>query len=227
MTARRRFPPYLIPLAKSGATQDTIVIPEGKCEKRPCLRDLRERLAPLRRFFASAAEPAIERIARVMAMGWHAVVDMPAIVEAAAIAEPMFLDDGVGVIHEVHGAAPTRLVEIARRAVIVARIRHMPAACETADVARLIAGGDEIGDQRLEALGKVARDSDRPGERLHGHHAAAAAAIGAGFVAMLGLLGVVVVLIGVVVVAIVPMGGLSRNCKYKKAGGRYKQSHYA
>jgi hypothetical protein len=46
---------------------------------------------------------------------------------------------------------------------------------------------------------------------------------------MMGRLGVVMamMMVGVVGVPIVPMGGLSRNCKHNKTGGRDKQSHYA
>lgn len=80
------------------------------------------------------------------------VIDVAAIAEAAAVAEPMFRDDCVGVVHEAGGFAPAALIEITGCTVVVARVRNVAAMRRAADVARRVAIGDEVGDQRPEPV---------------------------------------------------------------------------
>ncbi len=97
------------------------------------------------------------------AMRGLSVIDVAAIVEAAAVAEAMSRNDCLGVVHEVGGLAPAALIEIAGCAVVVARVRDVAAMREAADIARLIASSHEVGDQRLEPACKVACHRDRAG----------------------------------------------------------------
>ena len=108
-------------------------------------------------------------------MRGEAVIDVAAIVEAAAVAKPMFRNDRPGVVHEVGRLAPSALIEIAGCAVIVARVRNMAAMRGAADRARLVAGSHEVGDQRLEPARKVACHRDRPGCAGHCYHSPTAA----------------------------------------------------
>lgn len=95
------------------------------------------------------------------------VIDMAAIVEIAAVAEPVFMDDGTGAIHERRGLAPSRLIEVAGRAIMMAGVRDVAATGEAADSLRLITMRGEISDQRLETASEVRRYSDRSGCGLH------------------------------------------------------------
>ena len=88
----------------------------------------------------------------------------------------MFRDDCVGVVHEVGGFAPAALIEIASCAVAVARVRNVAAMRGAADVSRLVAIGDEVGDQRPEPVRKVACHCYGSGRRGHCDNAAAASA---------------------------------------------------
>ena len=100
------------------------------------------------------------------------VIDVTAIVETAAIVQPVAGDDGVGVVHEGNGLAPAMLVEVASGACIVPRVRHVAAMRETTDMPRLVAMSGKVGDQRLKAASKAASDSDRSRRGRHGANAA-------------------------------------------------------
>jgi len=102
----------------------------------------------------------------------QAVIDVAAIVEAAAVAKPVAGNDGVGTIHEWNGQAPAALVEIACGASIVPRVWHVAAMGQASDAPRFVAGRDEVRDQRLEAPREVAGDRDRPGGCRYRDHAA-------------------------------------------------------
>ena len=84
-----------------------------------------------------------------------AVVHMPAIVKAAAVAEPMLGDDGARPVHEGRGKPPSALIEVACGARVMARVGHVAAMREAADAPWLVAGRDEVRDQRLKAVGEV------------------------------------------------------------------------
>jgi len=103
------------------------------------------------------------------------VIDVAAIVEAAAVAEPMSRDDFVGVVHEAGRLAPPALIEIASRAVVVARVRSVAAMRGAAYGARPVATGHEVGDERLEPVRKVAGHRYRSGCGGNRHHSATAA----------------------------------------------------
>ena len=81
-----------------------------------------------------------------MAMERKAVVHVPAIVEAASVAQPMFRDHGACTVHECRGEAPATLVEVACGARVMAGVGHVTAMCEAAYAPRSVAGRDEIGD---------------------------------------------------------------------------------
>ncbi len=102
------------------------------------------------------------------------VIDVAAIVEAAAVTEAVARNDCVGMVHETRRLAPSTLIEIASRAVIMPRVRNVAAARCASDAARRVAMGHEVGDQRLEPVCKVARHPDRSGRSGHRHHAASA-----------------------------------------------------
>ena len=101
------------------------------------------------------------------------VIDVTAIVEAAAVAEPMLRNDRAGVVHEVGRLAPAALIEIAGRSVVVARVRDVAAMRGAADRARFVAGGHEVGDQRPEPVRKVGCHHDRSGCSGHRYQSAA------------------------------------------------------
>ncbi|MGO9173358.1 MAG: hypothetical protein ACLP7P_15540 [Rhodomicrobium sp.] len=102
----------------------------------------------------------------------QAVIDVAAIVEAAAVAKAVAGDYGVGTIHEWNGQAPAALVEIACGAGIVPRVWHVAAMGQASDAPRFVAGRDEVRDQRLEAPREMAGDRDRPGGCRYRDHAA-------------------------------------------------------
>ncbi len=111
-------------------------------------------------------------VARMMQR--QAVVDMAAVVEAAAIAEAMLDNDGVSaMVHEVCGQTPAALIEVACGAVVMPRIGHMAPVRQAADVAGLVAGRHEVGDHRLEAVGEMAGDRDLPRGGVHSYHSVA------------------------------------------------------
>src|SRR5262249_55098302 len=96
-----------------------------------------------------------------------------AIAEAAAVAEPVALDDGAGMVHKRMGQAPAALVEIACGASIMPGVRDVTAMCQAADMPWFVAMRDEIRDQLLEARRKMARNRDRPRGGGDGHDTAA------------------------------------------------------
>ena len=150
------------------------------------------------------------------------VVDVATIAEAAAVAETMFRDDCAGVVHEVGGFAPAALIEITGRAVVVARVRNVAAIRGAADVARRVAMGDEVGDQRPEPLCKVACHHYRSGCGGHRNHSAASARQGRmGYASMVNLR--VDVPVGVAMMLV--MGGLGLGGAQGKECCRYQQSH--
>ncbi len=108
-----------------------------------------------------------------MAVERKAVVHVPAIVEAASVAEPMLSDDGACMVHECRGEAPAALVEVACGARVMAGVGHVAAMREAAYPPGLVAGRDEIGDQRLKTRCKMAGDRDRPRRGCNRHHPAA------------------------------------------------------
>ncbi len=133
------------------------------------------------------------------------VIDVAAIAEAAAVAEPMRRNDCVGMVHEARRLAPSALIEIAGSALVVARVGDMAAMRGAADRARPVAMGDEIGDQRPEPVRQVACHHDRSGRGGDRHHSAAPARQGRmGFASIMN---VSVVPVGGVVPVMV-MGGL-------------------
>ncbi len=101
---------------------------------------------------------------------WKAVVHVAAIVKATAIAEPMLSDDGPRAVHEGGGKPPSALIEVACGAGVMARVGHVAAMREAAYALRLVAGRDEVGDQRLKTAGKMAGDRDPPRRGRHCHH---------------------------------------------------------
>ena len=104
------------------------------------------------------------------------VIDMAAIAEAAAVAEPMSRDDFVSMVHKAGRLAPAALIEITGCTVVVARVRNVATMRGAADVARRVAMGHEVGDQRPEPVRKVAGHHDRSGCGGHRYHSAAATA---------------------------------------------------
>ncbi len=89
-----------------------------------------------------------------------AVIDMAAIAKGAAVAEAVARDDGAGMIHERNGQPPAALIEIASSSGIVPGVGNVAAMSEAADVPRLVAIRNEIGDERLKPSGEVARNGD-------------------------------------------------------------------
>jgi len=172
-----------------------------------------------------------------------AVIHVPAIVKAAAIAEAMLSDDGARPVHEGGGKPPSALIEVACGASVMARVGNVAAMRETAYMPRLVACRNEVGDQPLKAGGKMACNRDRPSRCRNRHHAAPPAHSGAvilreprmQFPSPAGLsramarvvcgVGVMrgagMVMFGVVMVMVVmPVSGLCRDRSGQKNGGR-------
>ena len=165
-----------------------------------------------------------------------AVVHMPAIVKAAAVAEPMLGDDGARPVHEGGGKPPSALIEVACGARVMARVGHVAATREAAYAPWLVAGRDEVGDQRLKAAGKMAGDRDRSRRGWNCHHAAPMAHLGVvmlplprvQFPSLAGLgramapvvCGVDAMVLGVLAMVMMPVSGLCRDRSGQKNGGR-------
>ena len=169
---------------------------------------------------AVRAVPGAMRIAPgVTGIPGPSVIDVAAIAEAAAVAVPMPRDDCVGIVHEAGRLAPAALVEIAGRAVVVARVWDMAAMCGAADRVGLVASGHEVGDERLEPACKVAGHRYRPGRGGHPHQSAAFVRPGCVCCALM-----VNVRVGVGL-PVMAMSGLGLDGAQGKDRCRYQQSH--
>jgi hypothetical protein len=152
------------------------------------------------------------------------IIDVAAIVEAAAVAEPMSRDDFAGVVHEVGGFAPPALIEVAGGAVVVAGVRNMAAMRGAADRTRFVASGDEVGDQRLEPARKVARNPDWSGCGGNCYRSPTTAVMGCmGHTAMVNVS--VGLPMGVPMMPVMVIGGLGLGGAQGKDCCRYQQSH--
>jgi len=155
------------------------------------------------------------------------VIDVTAIVETAAIVQPVAGDNGVGVVHEGNGLAPAMLIEIAGGACIVPRVRHVAAMRETADMPRPIAMSGKVGDQRLKAASKAAGNGDLP--RRSRHCANAAGRLPARGIAVVAVFsaraaprfGPVMRAVSVLIMRVMmTMSGLRRDCDEQKKHSR-------
>jgi hypothetical protein len=97
-------------------------------------------------------------------------IDMPAIMDAAAVVQAVSRDDLARAVHDRHGGIAPGLREIARASAWMER--RITARGQAVNVA-LEAGPDQIVDQLLEALRDVGRDGDRVCGRVDRHNPAA------------------------------------------------------
>jgi hypothetical protein len=186
------------------------------------------------------ASPVVGMARAVRMAEREAVVHVPAIVKAAAVAEPMLGDDGARPVHEGRGKPPSALIEVACGASVMARVGHVAAMREAADAPWLVAGRDEVGDQRLKAGGEMTGDGDRSRRGWNRHHAAPVAHLGAVMMPrprmhlppLAGLGGATARVVGgvdvmvlsvlamVVMMMMMPVSGLRRDRSGQKNGGR-------